>query len=182
MLIPPLSELQQQKIIEHTYAYIDKATALFGIKNKPVDIRFDLKGRCTGMYRITHRIGRHKREIRYNTFIFSKFYDDNVNTTVPHEVAHYVSDIMYGLRNIKPHGKEWQTIMQAFGVEARVTANYDLAGVPLKKLSLYTYQCHCREHQLTSIRHNKINKKRFRYFCNTCKQPLLFKPKENAKV
>ncbi|MBL4712339.1 MAG: SprT-like domain-containing protein [Gammaproteobacteria bacterium] len=182
IIVSPLSESQQKHVIEQTYNYIAKATDIFGIKNKAVEISFNLKGRCAGMYRITHGIGRHRRDIRYNAFIFSKFYEDSINTTVPHEVAHYVSDMLYGLKNIKPHGKEWQAVMQAFGVKANVTSNYDLTGVPLKQMSLFTYQCNCREHQLTSIRHNKINKKYFRYFCKSCKQPLKFKHKESASL
>ena len=183
-IIPPLSTEQQQRVIEQTHVYIEQAIDLFNIKNKTVEISFNLKGRSAGMYRVSRSstwcFAQIKREIRYNSFIFSKYFDDNFNTTIPHEVAHYISDIIYGLKNIKPHGKEWKAIMQAFGADAAVTANYDLSGIPLRKQSLYTYQCSCREHQLSSIRHNKINKRRYQYYCNFCKQALYFKQQENA--
>ena len=97
-----------------------------------------------------------------------------------YEVAHYISDIIYGLKNIKPHGKEWKAIMQAFGANAAVTANYDLSGIPLKKQSLHTYQCRCREHQLSAIRHNKIKKRHYQYYCNLCKQILQYKQQKKA--
>ncbi len=185
-IIPPLSTEKQQQVIEQTHAYIEQAVDLFNIKHNAVEISFNLKGRAAGMYRVRRHSGWHfaelKREIRYNSFIFSKYYDDNFNTTIPHEVAHYVSDIIYGLKNIKPHGKEWKTIMLAFGANTSVTACYDLSGIPLKKQALFAYQCRCKEHQLSAIRHNKIKKRHYRYYCNSCKQELQYKPQENACV
>jgi SprT protein len=175
----PLSPAQRQDVVNKTHAYIEQASDLFSLKDKAVEITFDLKGRAAGMYRVKYcksRIFmRQKREIRYNPFIFSKYFEDNYATTIPHEVAHYVTDIIYGLKNIKPHGKEWKAIMHAFKADASVTANYDLSGIPLKKQSLFTYQCDCREHQLSSIRHNKIKKHRYQYSCNKCKQTLYYK-------
>ena len=183
-IIPPLSSEQQQLVIEQTHVYIEQAVDLFNIKNNDIEINFNLRGRSAGMYRVSRQKGWHfvqlKREIRYNSFIFSKYFDDNFSTTIPHEVAHYISDILYGLKNIKPHGNEWKTIMQAFGANAAVTADYDLSGIPLKKQSLYTYHCQCREHQLSAIRHNKIKKRHYRYYCNFCKQALQFKQQGKA--
>ena len=179
-IIPPLSTERQQQVIDETQTYIRQATLSFDIKFAAVDIVFNLKGRAAGMYRVRQRLLRQSREIRYNPYIFSKYYDDNLNTTVPHEVAHYVSDIIYGLKNIKPHGKEWKEIMCAFGADASVTANYDLTGIPQKNLSTYTYQCDCGDRQLSSIRHNKINKRRYQYYCKICKQTLQYKGKAAA--
>lgn len=156
--------------------YIKQADQLFAIRSKAVEIVFNLKGRSAGMYRVKRNIICHKREIRYNPYIFSKYFDDNFKTTIPHEVAHYVSDIIYGLNNIRPHGKEWKTIMHAFGADAAVTANYDLTGIPLKNRTLFTYHCACRKHQLGTVRHNRIKKNRTQYFCKACKQVLQPKP------
>ena len=184
--IAPLSLELQQDVIHKTRAYIKQASELFDLKDKTVDITFDLKGRCAGMYRIKHKKGcifiRRHREIRYNPYIFSKYFEDNYATTIPHEVAHYVTDIIYGLKNIKPHGREWKAVMHAFAADASVTANYDLSGIPLKKQSLFTYQCNCREHQLSSIRHNKIKNRRYQYYCNFCEQRLRYKRPAQAPV
>ncbi|MCG6936582.1 MAG: SprT-like domain-containing protein [Gammaproteobacteria bacterium] len=180
-IIQPLSTEQQQQVIEQTHAYIQQAAELFNIKKETVDISFNLKGRAAGMYRVKRRsnllFGRAKREIRYNPYIFSKYFEDNFITTIPHEVAHYISDMIYGIKNIKPHGSEWKAIMRIFGADASVTASYDLAGIPLRKHAYFTYQCACKEHQLTSIRHNRIKKYRYQYLCIHCKQVLQQKPK-----
>lgn len=127
------------------------------------------------MYRVHRQFFRQRREIRYNPYIFAKYFADNFATTIPHEVAHYVSDIVYGLKNIKPHGKEWKEIMRLFDADASVTADYDLAGIPLKKQTMYTYKCDCRDHQLGAVRHNRIRKNRGQYFCRYCKSTLRFK-------
>ncbi len=170
--IQPLSSELQQQVIERTDFYIQQSKALFEIKNLTIEVSFNLKGRTAGMYRVKQR----QREIRYNPYIFSKYFEENINVTVPHEVAHFVTDILYGLNNIKPHGAEWKSIMKAFDADASVTANFDLSGIPLTTLPLHTYTCSCKEHQLTSIRHNKISRKRYQYYCNICKQLLHYKP------
>ncbi len=171
-LIQPLSSERRQQVIARTNFYIEQARTLFNIKQSPIEISFNLKGRTAGMYRVKQR----QREIRYNAYIFSKFFEDNINVTVPHEVAHFVTDILYGLNKIKPHGVEWKEVMKAFEADASVTANFDLSGIPLTTLPLYRYNCDCQEHQLTSIRHNKINKRRYQYYCNVCKQLLRYQP------
>lgn len=184
--ISPLSSEQQQLVIEETRAYIKQAADLFGFKDKEVEVCFNLKGRSAGMYRVRYGKGlifsRQQREIRYNPYIFSKYFEDNYATTIPHEVAHYVTDLIYGLKNIRPHGKEWKAVMYAFGADASVTADYDLSGIPLKKLSVFTYRCDCREHKLSSIRHNKIKKRHYKYYCNNCKQILHYKQEAEAPV
>ena len=174
--ISPLSSEQRQIVIDETFSYIKRAADLFAVKDKTLEVRFDLKGRSAGMYRVKNHRGlvfsRQQREIRYNPYIFSKYFDDNFATTIPHEVAHYVTDIIYGLKNIKPHGKEWKAVMEAFAADSSVTADYDLAGIPIKKQAVFTYQCDCREHQLSTTRHNKIKKRRYQYTCRYCKQVL----------
>jgi len=181
-IIHPLNNEKQQLVIQETQAYIKQAADLFKVKNVTVDITFNLKGRAAGMYRVKRKIFSHNREIRYNPYIFSKYFDDNFKTTIPHEVAHYISDLIYGLRNIKPHGREWKEIMQAFGADATVTAAYDLTGIPQRSKTLYTYQCSCREHQIGAIRHNRIEKKGGTYICSLCKQTLYFKQPTAAPV
>jgi SprT protein len=175
-VIEPLDQNRQQQVIDHTRHYIRLAGQLFSIKTPDIDIRFDLGGRSAGMYRVSgsgHRLFAGKRrEIRYNAHIFAKYFQDNYDTTVPHEVAHYVSDLIYGLKNIRPHGREWKAIMQAFGADDSVTADYDLAGIPQRRQTYHAYRCACRQHQLSTTRHNRIRRRRGRYYCQHCRQLL----------
>ena len=54
-IITPLSSEQQQRVIDETNSCILRANKLFNIKAKPIDIKFNLKGRATGMYRIKQK-------------------------------------------------------------------------------------------------------------------------------
>jgi SprT protein len=176
IIVPPLSPVKQQRVIERTHHYIRQACEFYNVSDTELDINFRLKGRSAGMYRVRResksRFARQYREIRYNPYIFAKYFDDNFMTTIPHEVAHYISDVVFGLKNIRPHGREWQEIMRFFGADATVTADYDLTGIPVKKQTYITYHCACREHRLTTIRHNRIRKYNYQYLCKHCKSVL----------
>lgn len=166
MTVKPINLQQQAKVITRTHMYIDQATAFFQRKFKHVEILFDLSGRNAGMYRVHGS----NRCIRYNPYIFSRYFEDSLITTVPHEVAHYISDSLYGLQKIRPHGQEWKDIMNLFGARPDVTGRYDLQGIPQRRQKRYTYFCQCMEHQLSSVRHNRIIKKQAQYFCKHCHQ------------
>ncbi|MGD8581085.1 MAG: SprT-like domain-containing protein, partial [Gammaproteobacteria bacterium] len=94
-------------------------------------------------------------------------------STVPHEVAHYVVDVLYGVMNVRPHGAEWQKVMFSLGAEPSVTGNYDLSGIPVRRQRRHTYQCACTIHQISAVRHNKIRLGKARYFCRYCMAPIL---------
>ncbi len=166
--IAPITSGQQRQVVNHVADLLHQCQQHFGQTFNPIDIRFDLRGRSSGMYVLKQK----QRYFRFNAFIFAKYFDDSLATTVPHEVAHYVSDILFGIKNIRPHGKEWQAIMYTLGVEPKVTGNYDLSGIPLKRQRRFAYLCGCMTHQLTTVRHNKIASGKAHYFCQKCNGPL----------
>jgi SprT protein len=170
MKIVPIDVSQQEQVREATQVYVERARVVFDYPFKPVPVTFDLTGRAAGMYKVDRR----RRVIRYNPYIFAKYFEDSLSVTVPHEVAHYVTDIMFGLRNIRPHGREWGAVMHALGAEAVRTANYDLEGVPVRRQRRHAYRCACTEHQLTSRRHNLVQSARVRYLCRRCGGELLY--------
>ena len=163
-VIEPITSNQRQQVIDRVADVLRQCEQHFNQSFKPIEIRFDLRGRSSGMYVVKHR----QRYLRFNLFIFSKYFEDSLDNTVPHEVAHYISDVLFGIKNIRPHGKEWKAIMQQLGVEPRVTGNYDLAGIPVKRQRRFDYACDCATHQLTTVRHNKILRGKTQYFCRKC--------------
>lgn len=162
--VKPIGEKQQQRVLETTSSYIQRASSLFDIACVKIPVSFDLRGRSAGMYQVRGKVKR----IRYNPWIFSLHYEANLRETVPHEVAHYVADQLFGLSNIQPHGKEWRAIMRTLGVEPRATADFDLTGVPVRRQRRHRYRCSCREYQLTTSRHNKICRQQAVYHCRLC--------------
>ncbi|VAW56984.1 hypothetical protein MNBD_GAMMA07-1005, partial [hydrothermal vent metagenome] len=147
-----------------------------------IDIRFDLKGRSSGMFVVS----RNKAYIRYNEMVFAKFFEDALMNTVAHEVAHYVVHELWGIRNVKPHGREWKQVMAVFNVAADVTSSYDVSDLPLRRQLQHDYTCDCMSHQLSTTRHNKVQNKKAVYKCKKCKQTLTWhneiKVPENARV
>jgi SprT protein len=168
LTIEPINLNQQQQVIERVAELLLLCEWEFNHPLKPLEVRFDLSGRTSGMYVVKGK----QKYFRFNPFIFSKFFEDGLATTVPHEVAHYVSDVLYSIKKIRPHGKEWQSIMQFMGVEPRVTGDYDLTGVPLKKQQRFDYACACMTHQLTTTRHNRVLKNKASYSCQKCGEKL----------
>lgn len=163
-LIEPIQQQQQQRVVDITSYYVMRAESLFNRTFASIPVLFDLKGHAAGMYRVK----RGQREIRYNPYLFAKYYDDNLATTIPHEVAHYVTDVVYGLSKIRPHGEEWRAVMQMFGADASRTCRYDLEGIPVRRLRRHEYRCGCEVYKLTAHRHRRIQSGRTRYFCRSC--------------
>ncbi|VAW72147.1 hypothetical protein MNBD_GAMMA13-1699, partial [hydrothermal vent metagenome] len=91
-----------------------------------------------------------------------------LQTTVPHEVAHYIADRVWGLASIRPHGVEWRSVMHQLGAEPSASARFDLSGLPVRRQRRFTYRCDCDTHELTACRHNRVSKGRARYHCRQC--------------
>lgn len=167
-MIDPINELQQQEVLERVEHFIANGEQIYSRSFKRIPVLFDLKGRTAGMYRVRRR----EKVIRFNPWLFSKYYADSLAVTVPHEVAHYLADVVYGLRNIRPHGREWQAIMAEFGADASVTTRYSLDGIPTRQVQRFAYRCLCRGHELTSYRHQRILKGQAQYRCRSCGSQL----------
>ncbi len=163
-----LSDDQIAIITQATDSWIDKASALYQLTLPKIDIRFDLRGQTSGMF------CRYKKQnfIRYNQAIFVRYFDENIEQTVPHEVAHYVVFHMEGSA-AKPHGKEWRRVMADFGLPAEVTSKLDVSDLKTRRLIRHRYSCGCSDHELTSIRHNRIQAGKRQYGCPKCKQILV---------
>jgi SprT protein len=164
MNVEPIDAQQQQHVRTTTLECLQRAETLFELEHRPVPVSFDLRGRAAGMYRVR----RNQAVIRYNPYIFSRYFNHGLQATVPHEVAHCITDRIFGLANVRPHGKEWQTVMRALGAEPRASMHLDLAGIPLRLQRRFAYQCDCTVHQLSSCRHNKIAAGKARYLCRRC--------------
>jgi len=167
--IEPIGHLQRTEVLEQTRFFIDCAEQIYSRKFSPVSVEFDLSGRTAGMYKVVGRA----RFIRYNPWIFAKYFDENFTGTVPHEVAHFAIDQVYGLRRVKPHGVEWQALMAAFGADPGVTFDLDLSGIPQRRQSRHAYACPCQVHEVSTTRHNRIKRGKAVYHCMRCRGKLV---------
>ena len=166
----PLTAVQRCVVVLATQACLDRAGCRVHRIFPSIPVSFDLRGRAAGMYRV--RCGR--REIRFNPYIFARDFDRGMTQTVPHEVAHYVVDMLFGARRVRPHGPEWREWMRALDAEPRATGHYDLSGLPVRSERRFAYRCACAlTHQLSTRRHRAIGRGKVRYLCKTCGQDVM---------
>jgi len=171
-VVEPIGDAQQRQVKEMTAHFICQAESIFDRSFERPPVLFDLRGRVAGMFKVVGR----KRCIRYNPWIFGKFFEENLRDTVPHEVAHFIVHEVYGRRSVKPHGQQWQVLMARFGADAGVTFDLDLEGIPQRRQRTHPYHCGCRLHELSSTRHNRIVRGAGRYHCRYCDGQLLYAP------
>jgi len=167
-MIEPVTPDQQRQIIRTARHYIDRAADHFGVDLPTIPMHFDIRGRAAGMYCVRRR----ERFIRFNPYLFAKYFEPSLHDTVPHEVAHYVTDVLHGLKNIRPHGDEWRSVMRVFGAEPKAVGDFDLDGVPVRRQRRFSYVCGCRGHALSACRHYRIQRGQARYFCRDCGDQL----------
>jgi SprT protein len=132
-----------------------------------VEIRFDLRGSTAGQMRVC---GRGHYLLRYNLALLQREGEGFIQRTVPHEVAHLIVHQRFGA-SARPHGAEWRAVMAALGADASRCHSYDVTGLNQRQLRRFAYHCQCREHQLSSIRHNRVVKGQ-QYLCKSCGQAL----------
>ncbi len=164
MTIEPIGAAGREAVIAATRDWLLRAAVIWRRDFEMLPVLFDLRGRAAGMYRV--RGG--QREFRYNPWLFAKYPRDNLEITVPHEVAHYVADCLHRPRRLRPHGPEWRSVMAAFGIDPAAGAAYDLDGIPLRAQRRYAYRCDCAAHELTTRRHRRILNEDARYHCRRC--------------
>ena len=168
-MIEPIGIEQQHPVLAATDRYLSEAEQIFDRRFERIPVLFDLRGTSAGMYKVFGK----RRWIRYNPWIFAKYYELNLRDTVPHEVAHYIVDAVYGKR-AKPHGQEWQKLMALFDADPGVTFNLDLSGIPTRSQRTHTYHCLCDTHEVSSTRHNRVSRGRGTYHCRNCDGKLVY--------
>lgn len=140
------------------------------------DIRFDLRGKSAGQARfeIERSFGfvkKYKSSIRFNRVLMKENFQAFIDDVAPHETAHVIAHQVYGGK-IKPHGHEWKMIMRdVLNKTPSVTHQFDISRASPKP---FIYQCECDDvqHALSSIRHNRIQRKQSSYLCRHCNSSL----------
>jgi predicted SprT family Zn-dependent metalloprotease len=89
--------------------------------------------------------------------------------TPGHEVCHIYAVAKYGLK-ANGHGEYWKRTMQDAGLTPTQYHNYEL---PTTRK--YKYVCKCAKDNvvmLSHVRHHRIQRGEFNYFCSKCKAIL----------
>lgn len=135
-------------IVDRHKQVIELAERLYDIDLSDVGIRFDLKGRAAGM---ACRRG-NQYYVRYNSEACRKYFDEQANNTIPHEIAHIVCMKMPHLG--KHHNAGWKRVCRSLGGD----------------------DSRCHNMRLTS------GKTRYRYLYNVDGEDLHIGPKVHRKI
>jgi SprT protein len=156
-----------------------KAQTKYGTKNIQVipEIRYNTKGKVAGWAHSS----RTKPYIDINPILLNENVEEVINQTVPHEMAHIVANMVYCVNyvyNIKPHGREWASVMNTFGVPAERCHNMDVSTIVSKrnKGKEFQYTCNCQDriHKLSELKHRRFHLEGYAYQCRYCKKTLTF--------
>lgn len=142
-----------------------------GVNMPPPDIRYDLAGTSAGQY-MRRKTGQHPHLLRFNPYLLALYPDESLQTTIPHEVAHYAVALVHGNRRLRPHGAEWRQMMKWLGVSPERTHEFDVTRVPRRAQRRWTYICSCSTHELSTTRHNRVLGGN-RYYCRKCRGLLV---------
>jgi SprT protein len=166
---------KQISVIEERVSHcLRLAEQKFQRKIPSPQIKIDLRGAAAGQFRGS----KDQAVLRFNSQLFSLYFDDNLEHTVPHEVAHYVVFQLFirgRIRSrIRPHGDEWKAVMHLFGVPAEVRHTYDTSQIPVRRERRVLYLCGCQEHRIAMRTHRKMMQGQQR-ICTKCNLELLLK-------
>lgn len=125
-----------------------------------------LKGQRAGVAHLQ------ENHLRFNATLYAQNTEDFLTQTVAHEVAHLIAYQVYGAQ-IRPHGSQWQAIMQnVYGLAAKRCHTYVL---PQSTKRCFIYHCACQDHEFTfSTRRHSLVQQGRRYLCKICKSSLRF--------
>ena len=122
-------------------------------------------------------------KIVINPDFFKNHYDDMMNDTVPHEVAHYIAVFIHG-RAGHGHGWLWKNVMAVVGISGADRCHqYSLEGVKARNMDKpYKYSCGCDGergvHMLTKTKHKRhqdsVTMTCKGYICRRCRGSLTY--------
>lgn len=78
-----------------------------------------------------------QNKIIYSPVLFTENVDRFLNRTVPHEIAHLITKVLYP--NAKQHhGPEWRYVMQKLGIEDNTRCHsYDISSVSRRNTKIW---------------------------------------------
>jgi SprT protein len=149
--------------------YIDLANDLYGVDLDMPKIIFKVRGRTAGKAFFA------EWSVNFNNVLLEENFDDMLEQTVPHEVAHLVARQISQYR-ITPHGAEWKRVMRGFGKDPKRCHTYDVSNAQVrfrKPSKKYLYECGGCGVQITigATRHKRCVRGAS-YITKCCRKPI----------
>lgn len=160
-----MQQALEQQLQQATAACLAQAEPLLrgaGRRRAQVRVLCDLRGKAAGQ--VVWAQG--ETRIRYNLALAKHQPEAFIQQTVPHEVAHVVTRLLYP--KARPHGPEWRRVMAHLGIADVQRCHNFAVAPPSHSQRRWPYRCSCRDHQLSATRHNRILRGERNYLCRHC--------------
>jgi len=185
-----LTQAQKQQILDKINACYDTCDAHYNRTFKRPTTRFDLTGTTAGTADPRAHV------LRFQPVLAAGHWDDFLNNTVPHEVAHLVDyDVNnkleaqmqarmaavqnhalfgnWGRRARRPkrdiHGDSWRAVMRVLGINwAARCHQYDVANVARRK-ARHEYRCTCGDTITLGPKHHNAVQRGHRIVHKSCR-------------
>jgi SprT protein len=138
-------------------------------------VKFNIKG-TVGGYSDFNIYG--EGSVRFNPIIMEDNWSE-YDQTVIHEVAHYCTNLLYGIiykgnRRVI-HGTEWKQMMKFFGAKTNRCHKYNVERAKLgtRTQRKWEYRCGCSTHMVSTTLHNKMCRGQVR-ICTRCKDKIRY--------
>ena len=175
-----VSPTLEKAVREKIEATMDICRKRYNVALPPPVLKFRQCGRVAGYYQPPNAFWGKPEVLVINPDYFIKHYDEQLNVTVPHEVAHYVTHHVYSSR-VQTHGREWASVMRVIGLRPDRCHTFSLEGVKTRQVEKpYHYACGCDiKHNLTKSKHNKCQSNltiygKTGYTCRRCRKALTY--------
>ena len=158
----------QTQSINLIRSYIEKAEKIYKKNFSMPKVKWNLRGTTAGKASLS------RWEIHLHPVLVESEGEKYINRTPGHEVAHLITFSVYG--RVKPHGREWKSVMLILGLDPKRCHNYDVSEVRQDRSKLsrcFEYSCNCRTHHMTQIRHRR-SLMGAKYKCCHCNSILKF--------
>jgi SprT protein len=167
-----LDERQKMLVTRQARQCIRSANDALGCRLTLPEIRFDLRGRAAGQFCLRQGT----LQLRFNSALFARYFEENLTQTVPHEVAHFLVYALcskYGKKRVRPHGPEWQSMMRLLGAAPETRHSFSLEGIAVRREQRFAWNCGCRTHSIAKRTHLRMLRGE-RRVCITCGTLLQF--------
>ncbi len=167
-----LDERQKLLVTRQAQACLRSVNDALGCRLTLPEIRFDLRGRAAGQFCLRQGA----LQLRFNSALFARYFEENLAQTVPHEVAHFLVYALfsqYGKKRVRPHGPEWQSMMRLLGVTPETRHSFSLDGIPVRREQRFAWNCSCRTHSIAKRTHLRMLRGEQRV-CISCGSLLQF--------
>ena len=163
------NSIMQEKVSQSVEYYINLASNKLNHTFKIPEISYNLRGTTAGQAWYS------KWLIKINMVLLTENFDDMIQNTIGHEVAHLIARSISNYR-IKPHGHEWKSVMRLLGLNPTRCHNYNTDNSKVRTVKRIPYVCETcgMDYNLTKIRHNKILKG-VKYRCCKCRGKIIQK-------